>query len=133
MVLLSALVDLFMEHLVFDISVDIKELQKCYELSHHPAVEVKQKSETIDDTNYVIRKDRNAIVTYQKYGNDEVYHVDFLNGTCSCRYFKETEGRSKGCITSIVGNVNGTATYLFVRCFCKHIKDYLVVLINKFM
>jgi len=26
---LSALVDLFMEQLVFDISMDIKELQKC--------------------------------------------------------------------------------------------------------
>jgi hypothetical protein len=29
---LSALVDLFMEWLVFDISMDIKDLRKCYEL-----------------------------------------------------------------------------------------------------
>ncbi len=81
--LLSALVDLFMEHLVFDISMDIKELQKCCELCHLPAVEVKQKSETIDDNNYVIREDCNAIVTYWKHGNVEVYHVDCLNSTCS--------------------------------------------------
>jgi hypothetical protein len=60
---------------------------------------VKQKSETIDDNNYVIREDRNATVTYWKHGN--------------------VEGKGKGCIISIVGNVNGTATYLFVRCFCK--------------
>jgi hypothetical protein len=46
---LSALVDLFMERLVFDISMDIKELQKCYDLHCLPAVELKQKSETIDD------------------------------------------------------------------------------------
>jgi hypothetical protein len=42
---------LFMEWLVFDISMDIKELQKCFKLCHLPAVEVKQKSETIDDNN----------------------------------------------------------------------------------
>jgi hypothetical protein len=59
---LSAIVDLFMECLVFDISMDIKELQKCYELCCLPAVEVKQKSETIDDKNYVNREDRNAVV-----------------------------------------------------------------------
>jgi hypothetical protein len=105
---------------VFDISMDIKELQKCNELCCLPAVEMKQKSETIDYNNYVIREDRNAIVTYWKHGNVEVYHVDCLNGTCSCRYFKQTERESKGCTTSIAGNLNGTATYLFVRCFCKH-------------
>jgi len=80
---LSTLVDLFMEHLVFDISMDIKELQKCYELCCLPALEMKQKSDTIDDNNDVIRENRNAIVTYQKHGNVEVYHVDCLNGTCS--------------------------------------------------
>jgi len=37
-----------------------------------------------------------------------------------CYNYKETEGKSKGCITSIAGNVNGTSTYLFARCFCKH-------------
>jgi hypothetical protein len=61
---LSALVDLFMERLVFDISMDIKGLWKCYELHHLPAVEVKQKSEAIDENNYVIREERNALVTY---------------------------------------------------------------------
>jgi hypothetical protein len=84
---LSALVDLFMECLVFDISVDNKELQKCYELHCLPAVEVKQKSETIDDKNYVNREDRKAIAIYWKHGNVEVYCGDCLNGTCSCRYF----------------------------------------------
>jgi len=37
----------------------------------------------------------------------------------SCRYFKETEGKSKGCITSIAGNVNGAATMLIVKTFMK--------------
>ncbi len=94
--------------------MDIKELQKCYEFYHLPVVEVKQKSETIDDNNYVIREDWSAIVTYQKHGNVEVYHLDCLNGTCSCIYFKETEEKSKGCITGIAGNVNRTVKYLFV-------------------
>ena len=103
-----------MEHLVFDISMDIKELQKCYELCCLPALEMKQKSDTIDDNNDVIRENRNAIVTYQKHGNVEVYHLDCLNGKCSCIYFKETEEKSKGCIAGIAGNVNRTVKYLFV-------------------
>jgi hypothetical protein len=41
---MSALVDLFMDWLVFDISMDIKDLCKCYELCHLPSVDVKQKS-----------------------------------------------------------------------------------------
>ena len=61
---LSALVDLFMEQLVFDLSMDIKDLHKYYELCHLPSVEVKQKSEAIDESNYVIREERNALVTY---------------------------------------------------------------------
>jgi hypothetical protein len=44
---LSALVDLFMEWLVFDTSMDTKDLHKCYELRHLPSLEVKQKSEVI--------------------------------------------------------------------------------------
>jgi len=48
---LSALVDLFMERLVFDISMDIKDLRKCYKLNYLPSVEVKQKSEAIDESN----------------------------------------------------------------------------------
>jgi len=79
--------DLFMEWLVFDKSMDIKKLQKCYELCHLPAVEVKQKSEAIDENHYVIREERNALVTYQKHGNVEVYHVDCSNGSFNCRYF----------------------------------------------
>jgi hypothetical protein len=50
---LSALVDLVMEQLVFDISMDVKDLCKCYELHCLPSVEVKQKSEAIDESNYV--------------------------------------------------------------------------------
>jgi len=67
--------------------MDIKDLCKCYELHHLPSVEVKQKSEAIDESNYVIREERNALVTYQKHGNDEIYHVSCLNGTCTCRYY----------------------------------------------
>jgi hypothetical protein len=84
---LSALVDLFIEQLVFDISTDIKDLHKCYGLQCLPSVEVKQKSEAIDESNYVIREDRNALVTYQKHSNVEIYHVSYLNGTCTCRYY----------------------------------------------
>jgi len=84
---LSALVDLFMEQLVFDISMDVKDLHKCYELCHLPSVEVKQKSEAFDENNYVIREERNGLVTYQKHGNNEVYHMNCLNGTCTCKYY----------------------------------------------
>jgi len=49
---------------VFDISMHIKDLRKCYELRRLPSVEVKQKSEAIDESNYVIREERNALVTY---------------------------------------------------------------------
>jgi hypothetical protein len=76
-----------MERLVFDISMDLKDLRKCYELHHQPSLEVKQKSEAIDERNYVIREDRDAVVTYQKHGNVETYHVSCLNGTCTCRCY----------------------------------------------
>jgi hypothetical protein len=55
-------------------------------LHHLLSVEVKQKSETIGENNYVIREERNGLVTYQKHGNAEIYHVNCLNGTCTCRY-----------------------------------------------
>jgi hypothetical protein len=86
---LSALVDLIMEWLVLDISMDIMDLCKCSELHRLPSVEVKQKSEAIDESNYVIREERNALVTYRKHGNVEVYRVSCLNGTCTCRYYKK--------------------------------------------
>jgi hypothetical protein len=72
---------------VFHISMDIKDLHKCYELHPLPFVEVKQKSEAIDERNYVIREERNAIVTYRKHGKVETYHVSCLNGTCTCKYY----------------------------------------------
>jgi hypothetical protein len=53
---------------VFVISMDIKDLRKCYELHCLQSVEVKQKSEAIDESNYVIREERNGLVTYQKHG-----------------------------------------------------------------
>jgi hypothetical protein len=84
---LSALVDLVMEQLGFDISMDVKDLCKCYELHCLPSVEVKQKSEAIDENNYAIREERNGLVTYQKHGNVEVYCMNCLNGTCSYRYY----------------------------------------------
>jgi hypothetical protein len=80
---LSALENLFMEWLVFDISMDIKDLRKCYEMHHLPSVEVKQKYEGIDESNYVIREERNALVTYQKHGNVEIYRMSCLNSTCT--------------------------------------------------
>jgi len=76
-----------MEQLVFDISMDIKDLRKCYELCHLPSVDVKQISEAIDEGNYVIREERNALVTYQKHSNVVTYCVSCLNGTCTCRYY----------------------------------------------
>jgi hypothetical protein len=39
---LSALIEIFTEQLVFNVSMDIKELKKCYETSCLPAVAVKQ-------------------------------------------------------------------------------------------
>jgi hypothetical protein len=76
-----------MERLVFDISMDINDLHMCYELHRLPSVEVKQKFEAIDESNYVIREERNALVTYQKHSNVVTYRVSCLNGTCTCRYY----------------------------------------------
>jgi len=73
--------------MVFDISMDLKDLQKCYELRRLPSLEVKQKSEAIDERNYVIREERDAVVTYQKHGDVETYHVSCLNSTCTCRCY----------------------------------------------
>ncbi len=84
---LSALVDLFMERLVFDVSMDLKDLRKCYELRRLPSLEVKQKSEAIDERNYVIREEGDAVVVYRKHGSVETYHVSCLNGTCTCRCY----------------------------------------------
>jgi uncharacterized Zn finger protein len=50
-------------------------------------VDVKQKSEAIDESNYVIREERNALVTYQKHSNVVTYHMSCLDGTCTCRYY----------------------------------------------
>ncbi len=47
---------------MFDISMDIKDLHKCYELCRLPSLEVKQKSEAIDESNYVTREERNALL-----------------------------------------------------------------------
>jgi hypothetical protein len=45
-----------MEGLVFGISMEVKDLKKCYELHHLPAVDVKHKSEAIDENNYASGK-----------------------------------------------------------------------------
>jgi hypothetical protein len=76
-----------MEWLVFHISMDIKDLCRGYELCHLLSLEVKQKSEAMDERNYIIREERNAAVTYQKHGKVETHHVSCLNGTCTCRYY----------------------------------------------
>ncbi len=65
---LSALVNLLFERLVFDISMDIKDLTKCFETGRCPAVEVEQKSEKIDDLTYNICDQGDSMVTYQKLG-----------------------------------------------------------------
>jgi hypothetical protein len=82
---LSALVDLFVEQLVFDMSMDIKDLCKCYELRCLQSLEVKQKSEEIDKRNYVIREERNAVVTYRKHGYVETYLVSCLRCVLTSR------------------------------------------------
>jgi len=84
---LSALLDIFMERLVFDVSMDLKDLRKCFEMRRLPAVKVKEKSDKIDETSYVIRELGDSIVTYRKHGNTAVYSVNCSSGTCGCRYF----------------------------------------------
>ncbi len=64
---LSALVDILIEQLVFDISMDIKDLRKCFETRRCPAVEVKQKSEKIDDLTYNIFEQGDSMVTYKNW------------------------------------------------------------------
>jgi len=83
---LSALLDIFIEQLVFDVSMDLNDLRKCFELRQLPAVEIKVKSEKIDDTSYFIREQGNSIVTYRKHGNTVTYSVNCSTGSCTCRY-----------------------------------------------
>jgi hypothetical protein len=86
---LSALVDIFMELLLFDYSMDLKDLRKCFELCHLPAVAVKEASERIDGANYLIREEDNPIVTYRKQGSNVSYAVDCNSdsGTCMCHSY----------------------------------------------
>jgi hypothetical protein len=70
---LSALVDIFMEHLLFDYSMDLKDLRKCFELRCLPAVSVKEASERIDGFNYLIREEDNLTVAYRKVGNNVLF------------------------------------------------------------
>ncbi len=81
------MLDIFMEWLVFDVSMDIKDLRKCFEMHHLPTMEVKEKSEIIDENGYVVREEENSIFTYLKHGNNVTYSVDCSNGTCTCKYF----------------------------------------------
>jgi hypothetical protein len=84
---LSALVDIFMEWLLFYYSMDIMELRKCFELCHLPTVAVKEASEKFDGSSYLIREEDNYIVTYRKQGNNVSYSVDCTSGTCTCRSY----------------------------------------------
>ncbi len=84
---LSALVDILIERLVFDITMDIKDLRKCFETRQCPAKEVKQKSEKIDDLTYKICEQGDSMVTYQKSSKSIIYSVSCCDGTCTCRYF----------------------------------------------
>jgi hypothetical protein len=73
--------------MVFDVSMNIKDLQNCYVMHHLPAVEVKEKTEDIDDNNYIVKEEGDSIVTYQKHGNNVAYDVDCSSSTCTCRCF----------------------------------------------
>lgn len=84
---LSALVDIFIERLLFDYSMDLKDLRKCFELRRLPAVSVKEESERIDGANYLIREEENFTVTYRKVGSNVTYMVDITSGTCMCRSY----------------------------------------------
>jgi hypothetical protein len=115
---LSALVDLFMERLVFDISMDIMDLRKCYELCRLLSLEVKQKSEAIDESNYVIREERNVLVTYQKHGNVETYCMSCFNGTCTCRYYMKM-GYCKHLLHAYA-LLNEDSDYVIIDCRFKY-------------
>ena len=81
-------------------------------------MEVKQKSEAIDESNYVIREERNATVTYCKHGNVEIYRVSCLNGTCSCRYYMKM-----GCCKHLFhahALLNEGSDYVIIDCQFKY-------------
>ncbi len=81
--------DIFIEWLLFDHSMDLKDLRKCFELHRLPAVSVKEALERIDDVNYLIREEGNLTVTYRKVGNNVSYTVDITSGTCMCCSYME--------------------------------------------
>jgi hypothetical protein len=72
---------------VFNVSIDIKELQKCYKIRRLPAVVVKEILEKIDNNGYTVREEGDLIVTYFKHANNVVCSVDCSSGCCSCRHF----------------------------------------------
>ena len=84
---MSALLDIFIEWLVFDVSMDLSDLRKCFELRRLPAVEIKVKSDKIDETSYFIREHGNSIVIYRKHGNTVTYSVNCSTGSCTASIF----------------------------------------------
>ena len=84
---LSALLDIFIERLVFDVSMDLSDLRKCFKLRWLHAVEIKVKSEKIHETSYFTREHGNSIVTYRKHGNTVTYSINRSTGNYTCRYF----------------------------------------------
>jgi hypothetical protein len=76
-----------MERSLFDYSMDLKDLRKCFELHHLPAVVVKEASERMDGANYLIREEDNLTVTYRKQGSNVSYTVDCTSGTCMCHSY----------------------------------------------
>jgi hypothetical protein len=115
---LSALLDIFIERLVFDVSMDLNDLRKSFQLRRLPAVEIKVKSEKIDDTSYFIREHGNSIVTYRKHGNTITYSMYCSTGSCTCRYFMKM-----GCCKHILHAhtlLNEDSDYIIIDCRFKN-------------
>jgi hypothetical protein len=98
---------------------NFSDWHKCYELRHLLSLEVKQKSEEIDKWNYVIREERNAVVTYQKHGYNETYLVRCLNGTCTCRCYMKM-GYCKHLLHTHVW-LNEDSDFVIIDCRFKYI------------
>ena len=83
---LPALVDIIMEKLIFNLSMDIINGRKAYEVRRKPTSTVRRKCNAISDETYTIRKNE-MLYYFTKRENNHQHTVDLGNVNCTCRFF----------------------------------------------
>ena len=76
---LPALLDIVMEKLLFNFSLDIIAERKIFEERRNPCSKVRQNSNAIDDVTYRVRSNE-LLYTFTKLENNQQHVVDFGRG-----------------------------------------------------